>query len=97
MSPFHLASYLFIGGGFWLIAAAWRAGRHGGTTMDTLVVIGTTAAWASARASSVSLSAIRLARPSFPAVGIICITWMDGAIEVARRQCLDAASSHAVI
>jgi len=24
MSPFHLASYLFIGGGFWLIAAAWR-------------------------------------------------------------------------
>src|SRR6185503_10090491 len=27
-------------------AAAWRAGRHGGLTMDTLVVIGTTAAWA---------------------------------------------------
>ena len=26
--------------------AAWRAGRHGGTTMDTLVVVGTTAAWA---------------------------------------------------
>jgi len=24
LSPFHLASYLFIGGGFWLIAAAWR-------------------------------------------------------------------------
>jgi protein-S-isoprenylcysteine O-methyltransferase Ste14 len=24
VSPFHLASYLFIGGGFWLIAAAWR-------------------------------------------------------------------------
>lgn len=23
-SPFHLASYLAIGGGFWLIAAAWR-------------------------------------------------------------------------
>lgn len=23
-SPFHLASYLFIGGGFWLIAAAWK-------------------------------------------------------------------------
>ena len=23
-SPFHLASYVFIGGGFWLIAAAWR-------------------------------------------------------------------------
>ena len=24
MSPFHLASYVFIGGGFWLIAAGWR-------------------------------------------------------------------------
>ncbi len=24
VSPFHLASYVFIGGGFWLIAAAWR-------------------------------------------------------------------------
>jgi protein-S-isoprenylcysteine O-methyltransferase Ste14 len=24
LSPFHLASYLFIGGGFWLIPAAWR-------------------------------------------------------------------------
>jgi protein-S-isoprenylcysteine O-methyltransferase Ste14 len=24
LSPFHLASYMFIGGGFWLIAAAWR-------------------------------------------------------------------------
>ena len=23
-SPFHLASYVFIGGGFWLIAKAWR-------------------------------------------------------------------------
>jgi len=23
VSPFHLASYLFIGGGFWLIVAAW--------------------------------------------------------------------------
>lgn len=23
LSPFHLASYVFIGGGFWLIAAAW--------------------------------------------------------------------------
>ncbi len=33
MSPFHLASYVFIGGGFWAIAAAWRvlfaAQRHG--------------------------------------------------------------------
>jgi len=26
--------------------AAWRAFRHGGATMDTLVVVGTTAAWA---------------------------------------------------
>lgn len=25
LSPFHLASYLFIGGGFWLVAAAWPA------------------------------------------------------------------------
>lgn len=24
LSPFHLASYAFIGGGFWLIATAWR-------------------------------------------------------------------------
>ena len=24
VSPFHLVSYVFIGGGFWLIAAAWR-------------------------------------------------------------------------
>jgi len=24
LSPFHLVSYAFIGGGFWLIAAAWR-------------------------------------------------------------------------
>ena len=24
LSPFHLASYVFIGFGFWLIAAAWR-------------------------------------------------------------------------
>ncbi len=24
LSPFHLASYAFIGGGFWLISAAWR-------------------------------------------------------------------------
>ncbi len=26
--------------------AAWRAGRHGGATMDTLVAVGTSAAWA---------------------------------------------------
>ena len=34
VSPFHLASYLFIGGGFWLIAAAWRhlhAAQRSGT------------------------------------------------------------------
>ena len=24
LSPFHLGSYVFIGGGFWLIASAWR-------------------------------------------------------------------------
>ena len=24
LSPFHLASYIFIGGGFWLVSAAWR-------------------------------------------------------------------------
>jgi protein-S-isoprenylcysteine O-methyltransferase Ste14 len=24
LSPFHIASYVFIGGGFWLIASAWR-------------------------------------------------------------------------
>lgn len=33
LSPFHLASYLFIGGGFWAIAAAWpvllRAAKEG--------------------------------------------------------------------
>ncbi len=27
-------------------ASAWRAARHGGATMDTLVAVGTTAAWA---------------------------------------------------
>jgi Cu+-exporting ATPase len=35
---------------FWVgrrfYAAAWRAGRHGGAPMDTLVAVGTTAAWA---------------------------------------------------
>ncbi len=33
LSPFHLASYVAIGGGFWLVAVAWRhlhdAARHG--------------------------------------------------------------------
>ncbi len=28
------------------LAAAWRAARHGGATMDTLVAVGTTTAWA---------------------------------------------------
>jgi Cu+-exporting ATPase len=35
---------LWVGRRFY--AAAWRAGRHGGATMDTLVAVGTTAAWA---------------------------------------------------
>ena len=38
LSPFHLASYLFIGGSFWLIAAAWRvlyaAERAGGLATE---------------------------------------------------------------
>ncbi len=34
---------LWAGGRFY--RAAWRAGRHGGVTMDTLVAVGTTAAW----------------------------------------------------
>src|SRR4029079_12369945 len=29
-----------------IYAAAWRAARHGGATMDTLVAVGTSAAWA---------------------------------------------------
>src|SRR4051794_40176336 len=37
------AIQLWAGGRFY--RAAWRAGRHGGATMDTLVAIGTTAAW----------------------------------------------------
>jgi Cu+-exporting ATPase len=35
---------LWAGGRFY--RAAWRAGRHGSATMDTLVAIGTSAAWA---------------------------------------------------
>ena len=31
-----------------VLPAAWRAARHGGATMDTLIAIGTTAAWATA-------------------------------------------------
>ena len=38
LSPFHFASYLLIGGGFWLIAAAWRhlhtAAKAGGLAVD---------------------------------------------------------------
>lgn len=37
-SPFHLASYVFIFGGLWLIAAAWRvlhAAQRGGTLATT--------------------------------------------------------------
>jgi Cu+-exporting ATPase len=38
------AIQVWAGGRFY--RAAWRAGRHGGATMDTLVVVGTSAAWA---------------------------------------------------
>ena len=39
LSPFHLASYLFIGGGFWLIAAAWNV-LHTSAQRDELAVTG---------------------------------------------------------
>jgi protein-S-isoprenylcysteine O-methyltransferase Ste14 len=39
LSPFHLASYLFIGGGFWLIAAAWKV-LHESAQRDKLAVSG---------------------------------------------------------
>ena len=38
------AIQFWAGGRFY--RAAWRAGRHGSATMDTLVVVGTSAAWA---------------------------------------------------
>ena len=39
LSPFHLASYVFIGGGFWLIAAAWRR-LHEAAQQDRLATTG---------------------------------------------------------
>ena len=39
LSPFHLASYVFIGGGFWLIAVAWDA-LHTAAQGDTLATTG---------------------------------------------------------
>jgi protein-S-isoprenylcysteine O-methyltransferase Ste14 len=38
-SPFHLASYAFIGGGFWLIATAWRV-LHEAARTEQLAVTG---------------------------------------------------------
>jgi Cu+-exporting ATPase len=40
------ATFIQLWAGRRFYAAAWRAGRHGGLTMDTLVAVGTTAAWA---------------------------------------------------
>ncbi len=39
LSPFHLASYFFIGGGFWLIAAAWNM-LHEASQRDRLAISG---------------------------------------------------------
>jgi protein-S-isoprenylcysteine O-methyltransferase Ste14 len=39
LSPFHLASYVAIGGGFWLIAAAWRV-LHEAARAGELAVTG---------------------------------------------------------
>ena len=39
VSPFHLASYVFIGGGFWLIAAAWQR-LHDAARTETLATQG---------------------------------------------------------
>jgi len=39
VSPFHLASYVFIGGGFWLIAAAWQR-LHDAARTGTLATDG---------------------------------------------------------
>jgi len=40
------ATFIQLWAGRRFYAAAWRAGRHGGMTMDTLVAVGTTTAWA---------------------------------------------------
>ena len=40
------ATFIQVWAGGRFYRAAWRAFRHGGATMDTLVVVGTTAAWA---------------------------------------------------
>jgi Cu+-exporting ATPase len=40
------ATFIQLWAGRRFYRAAWRAGRHGGATMDTLVAVGTTAAWA---------------------------------------------------
>jgi len=39
LSPFHLASYVSIGGGFWLIAAAWRV-LHDAAQQNRLATTG---------------------------------------------------------
>ncbi len=39
------ATFIQVWAGRRFYAAAWRAGRHGGATMDTLVSVGTSAAW----------------------------------------------------
>jgi protein-S-isoprenylcysteine O-methyltransferase Ste14 len=39
VSPFHLASYVFIGGGFWLLAAAWQV-LHEAARTGTLATKG---------------------------------------------------------
>jgi Cu+-exporting ATPase len=40
------ATFVQLWAGRRFYAGAWRAARHGGATMDTLIAIGTTAAWA---------------------------------------------------
>ena len=52
-------------------AAAWRAARHGGATMDTLVVVGTTVAWAYSVVVALAPDAVR-------AAGLPPQTYFDG-------------------